>query len=56
MPVHLQPALAHLGLGEGRYPHAEAAARRVISLPMHPYLTAEQQLQVVQAVTEAVSG
>jgi UDP-2-acetamido-2-deoxy-ribo-hexuluronate aminotransferase len=55
MPVHLQPALAHLGLREGRYPHAEAAARRVISLPMHPYLTQAQQELVVQAVREAVN-
>ena len=54
VPVHLQPALAHLGLREGCYPHAEAAARRVISLPMHPYLTQAQQELVVQAVRESV--
>jgi UDP-2-acetamido-2-deoxy-ribo-hexuluronate aminotransferase len=52
--LHLQPVFAHLGLGEGRYPVSEAAARRVISLPMHPYLTDEQQLKVVRAVREAV--
>jgi UDP-2-acetamido-2-deoxy-ribo-hexuluronate aminotransferase len=52
-PLHLQPALAHLGLREGRYPAAEAAARRVISLPMHPYLTEADQASVVQAVRAA---
>jgi UDP-2-acetamido-2-deoxy-ribo-hexuluronate aminotransferase len=52
--LHLQPVFAHLGLHEGRYPVSEAAARRVISLPMHPYLTEEQQAQVVAAVREAV--
>jgi len=54
-PLHLQPALAHLGLREGRYPAAEAAARRVISLPMHPYLTEADQAQVVQAVRAATA-
>jgi len=54
-PLHLQPALAHLGMREGRYPAAEAAARRVISLPMHPYLTESEQARVVQAVRESVA-
>ena len=31
------------------------AARRVISLPMHPYLTDEQQKQVVEALAEATA-
>jgi UDP-2-acetamido-2-deoxy-ribo-hexuluronate aminotransferase len=53
-PLHLQPVFEHLGLREGRFPAAEAAARRVISLPMHPYLTEEQQARVVQAVRTAV--
>jgi len=52
--LHLQPVFAHLGLREGRFPVSEAAASRVISLPMHPYLTEEQQVQVVKAVREAV--
>ena len=54
MPLHRQPVFAHLGLHEGGFPCAEAAARRVISLPMHPYLTEEQQRKVVQAVRESV--
>jgi UDP-2-acetamido-2-deoxy-ribo-hexuluronate aminotransferase len=52
--LHLQPVFAHLGLREGRFPVSEAAASRVISLPMHPYLTEEQQVEVVRAVREAV--
>jgi UDP-2-acetamido-2-deoxy-ribo-hexuluronate aminotransferase len=52
--LHLQPVFAHLGLREGRFPVSESAASRVISLPMHPYLTDEQQVQVVKAVREAV--
>jgi UDP-2-acetamido-2-deoxy-ribo-hexuluronate aminotransferase len=54
VPLHLQPVFEHLGLREGRFPVAEAAARRVISLPMHPYLTENDQVKVVRAVQEAV--
>jgi dTDP-4-amino-4,6-dideoxygalactose transaminase len=35
---------------------SEAAAKRVISLPMHPYLTEVQQVTVVKALKEAVSS
>lgn len=44
IPLHQQPAFAYLGLGEGTFPVSEAAAKRVMSLPMSPYLTDEQQL------------
>ena len=54
LPLHLQPVFEHLGLAAGRFPAAEAAARRVISLPMHPYLTDDQQVRVVEAVRDAV--
>lgn len=53
-PLHLQPVFENLGLREGRFPAAEAAARRVISLPMHPYLTEADQAKVVRAVRAAV--
>lgn len=53
-PLHLQPVFERLGQPEGRFPAAEAAARRVVSLPMHPYLTEADQAKVVRAVREAV--
>jgi UDP-2-acetamido-2-deoxy-ribo-hexuluronate aminotransferase len=55
VPLHLQPVFAELGQGEGAFPKSEAAARRVISLPMHPYLTEAQQVAVVKALKEAVT-
>jgi len=53
LPLHLQPVFEHLGQREGRFPVSEAAARRVISLPMHPYLTEADQGRVVQAVRQS---
>ena len=55
LSLHMQPVFAHLGHREGDFPVSEAAARRVISLPMHPYLTEAQQVQVVDALAQAVA-
>jgi UDP-2-acetamido-2-deoxy-ribo-hexuluronate aminotransferase len=56
VPLHLQPVFAGCGYAAGSFPVAEAAAGRVISLPMHPYLTDEQQRSVVDAVHAALSS
>ena len=52
MPLNRQPALRT----EDRFPNSERAASRVMSLPMHPYLTEEQLERVVQMVESAISG
>ena len=52
-----QPALRceySLCSGGCHTPIAQAASERVMSLPMHPYLSAEEQDQVVEAVKKAV--
>lgn len=58
MPLHLQPVYAELsrkmGWKRGSFPVAERAAERVLSLPMHPYMTAEQVERVAEAVKAAV--
>ena len=53
-PLHLTPAFAHLGYRAGAFPHAEAAAGRILSLPLHPHLTAVQQEEVVAALAAAL--
>ena len=53
IPVHLQPAYAHLGGKPGDLPETEKAAREIVSLPLYPGLTAEQQDAVISAVNEA---
>lgn len=54
VPLHFQPVFASVGHGPGSFPESEAAAARVLSLPMHPYLTEEQQVSIVNALKDAV--
>jgi dTDP-4-amino-4,6-dideoxygalactose transaminase len=53
-PVHLQPAYSSLGCPPGTFPHAERACDRVLSLPLHPWLSNEQVAYVANAVREVV--
>lgn len=54
-PLHRQPAFAELGLPMGSYPKAEAAAARVMSLPMHPYLEDADIERVVAGLASALA-
>jgi UDP-2-acetamido-2-deoxy-ribo-hexuluronate aminotransferase len=54
--LHEQPVFAELDYKVGDFPVSERIAARVVSLPMHPYLTDAQQQQVVAAVRSAVLG
>jgi dTDP-4-amino-4,6-dideoxygalactose transaminase len=51
LALHLQPCFAHLGYREGALPVAEAAMHSVLSLPIYPELTRDQQDVVIEAVT-----
>jgi dTDP-4-amino-4,6-dideoxygalactose transaminase len=53
-PVHLTGAFSGLGYGPGDFPVAEQAANEILSLPMHPHLTAEQQMRVAEALKTAL--
>ncbi len=55
VPLHLQPAFGGLGLKEGTFPVAESAAEHVVSLPMHPYMTDDDQEQIIDAVRAVYS-
>lgn len=52
--LHQQPVYQDSQFGQ--FPHAERASHHVISLPMHPYLTEDQQDQVVKAIKDVLSG
>jgi dTDP-4-amino-4,6-dideoxygalactose transaminase len=49
-PIHLVDAWCDLGYRAGSFPHAERAAREVLSLPVHPELTPEQVAVVADAL------
>ena len=52
--LHQQPVLtSQPGPDTGRFPYAERAARRVLSLPMHPYLSPADLDRVTDAVKAA---
>ncbi len=48
VPLHRQPAFADLP--QMPLPISEQASQQVMSLPMHPYLTAEQQQQIISVL------
>jgi dTDP-4-amino-4,6-dideoxygalactose transaminase len=48
VPIAFVGAFRSLGHRRGDFPHAEEAADRLISLPLHPHLTSSQQERVAQ--------
>jgi perosamine synthetase len=47
VPVHLQPP--YLAMGETSLPCAEAAAREILSIPVHPLLTQSDLERIAEA-------
>lgn len=56
VPLHLQPLYSSFGHKPGDFPHAEHAAREVISLPMYPELRPDQITRVAETVAEFVTA
>jgi len=50
IPLHLQKAYASLGYKPGDFPVAEKLAAEIVSLPLFPHLTGEQQARVADAI------
>jgi len=55
VPLHLQPAYAHLRHRDGDFPVAERVARECITLPLFAEMTAAQQTAVVDALIEVLT-
>jgi len=55
IPLHLQPAYAHLGMKPGSLPVTEAFADRCVSLPCFPEMTGEQIRTVVETLKDALA-
>jgi UDP-2-acetamido-2-deoxy-ribo-hexuluronate aminotransferase len=54
-PLHLQEVFRGLGYGPGDFPVSEAAATRIFSLPMHPYLKKIDQERIIGIIREVAS-
>ncbi|MFN9622216.1 MAG: DegT/DnrJ/EryC1/StrS family aminotransferase [Cyanobacteriota bacterium] len=56
IPIHRQPAYAHLGYRSGSLPHTERLCAEVLSLPIFPELAPAQQQAVVGALRQVLAG
>ncbi len=54
LPLHLQPVYKLLGYQLGQLPESDRAADQVLSLPMFPELSHEQQNQVVYSLKDCL--
>lgn len=55
IPIHRQPAYDELGYAPGSLPITERLCSEVLSLPIFPELTGEQQDQVIRVLRQLVS-
>jgi dTDP-4-amino-4,6-dideoxygalactose transaminase len=56
IPLHQQVALSPLGYADGAFPHSEAAAKSILSLPIYPELTLEQAHDVADSLRDAMNA
>lgn len=56
VPLHEQPAYAHLAIAPSALPVTHDVARRVLSLPMFPELRRDQVERIVRSLSAALSG
>lgn len=54
IPLHLQPVYKNLGYQLGQLPHTDRTAQEVLSLPMFPEITLEEQQRVAYALKDAL--
>ncbi|MDD5434659.1 MAG: DegT/DnrJ/EryC1/StrS family aminotransferase [Nitrospira sp.] len=52
MPLHLQEAFNYLGYKEGDFPISERVSKEILSLPMFPFITQEEQDYVIERIRE----
>jgi UDP-2-acetamido-2-deoxy-ribo-hexuluronate aminotransferase len=50
LPLNKQPAYKNILNSDDDFPVANAVSKEIISIPMHPYLTEQEQINIVQIV------
>lgn len=50
--MHQQTAVKSLSYDKGEFPNTEEIVKTCLSLPMHPYLNIEDQMQVINSIKE----
>ncbi|MGE5342436.1 MAG: DegT/DnrJ/EryC1/StrS family aminotransferase [Candidatus Omnitrophota bacterium] len=50
IPLHLQEAFIPLGYKKGDFPITEKMSAEIFSIPMHPYLSQEDQNKIIDAI------
>ena len=53
IPLHLQGAYKYLGYAKDSFAVTESVAGKIFSIPMHPYLTEEEQKSIADAMAGA---
>jgi len=53
-PLHLQNAFSYLEYKNGDFPLSEDSSDRIFSLPMHPYLSEEEQARIIRTIEKRV--
>jgi len=56
VPLHLQEVFKPLGYAKGDFPVSEKVSEEILSLPMSPFLTQEQQAYVVETIKEVLNA
>jgi dTDP-4-amino-4,6-dideoxygalactose transaminase len=55
LPLHLQEVYRDLDLPIGSFPNTELVSHQVLSIPMFPEITFDEQQRVVYALKDAIS-
>ena len=56
IPIHRQPAYAHLGLDQGSLPITEQLCSQVLSLPIFPEIRQDQQQVVIDTLRQVLAS
>jgi len=55
-PIHLSAVYQHLGYSIGGFPVTEEVSRKIINLPMQPFLEKEEIVSITQAINSSVAS